>query len=107
MDQFKKVVKLMYRALKKSLKSNDLHMSLWRRLAYLQAKWFGSYKRTINEIPGHKASNANEGISWKRSIGFVLVPTISYRCKEDFGSKVCERVENLASLNWPCNSMLP
>ncbi|CAA3019911.1 uncharacterized protein LOC111389603 [Olea europaea var. sylvestris] len=74
--RFKKVVKLMCRAMRKSLKTNGLHLPPWRRLAYLQAKWFGSYKRTINEIPGRTVSDSDEGLSQKRLIGFVPVQVI-------------------------------
>lgn len=74
--RFKKVVKLMCRAMRKSLKTNGLHLPPWRRLAYLQAKWFRSYKRTINEIPGRTVSDSDEGLSQKRLIGFVPVQVI-------------------------------
>ncbi|KAL2524048.1 Protein of unknown function (DUF506) [Abeliophyllum distichum] len=108
-DQFKKVVKLMCRAMKKSMKINDLHLPPWRRLAYLQAKWIGSYKRTINKIPGRKTSNYDDVLSRKRSVGFdvVPVPAILYNCREDFGSRIGGRVGNLAASIWPCNSRLP
>ncbi|CAI9772906.1 unnamed protein product [Fraxinus pennsylvanica] len=107
MDQLKKVVRLMCRAMRKSLKTNGLHLSPWRRLACLQLKWFGSYRRTINEIPGRTVSDSGEGLSRKSLIGFVPVPVISYKCREDLGSRVGGRVGNFAASIWPFNPRPP
>ncbi|CAK9184869.1 unnamed protein product [Ilex paraguariensis] len=50
-DELKQVVRLMCNAIKKSMKTMDMHVPPWRRHGYLQARWFSSYKRTIKEIP--------------------------------------------------------
>ncbi|KAF9609681.1 hypothetical protein IFM89_017880 [Coptis chinensis] len=47
-EEMKQVVKIMCRAMKESIKRNDLYLPPWRRNGYMQAKWFGSYKRTTN-----------------------------------------------------------
>ncbi|KAL2520114.1 Uncharacterized protein Fot_24037 [Forsythia ovata] len=49
--------------MKKSMKRVEIHVPPWHRLAYLHAKWFGSYKRTINEIPVRDGSNSSEDLT--------------------------------------------
>uniref|UniRef100_A0A7N0UGU8 Uncharacterized protein n=1 Tax=Kalanchoe fedtschenkoi TaxID=63787 RepID=A0A7N0UGU8_KALFE len=50
--QLRKVVKLMSDAAKRSLKSRGLHLPPWRKNRYMQMKWFGPYRRTVNALPG-------------------------------------------------------
>ncbi|GFZ06355.1 hypothetical protein Acr_18g0005250 [Actinidia rufa] len=57
-DELKQVARLMCREIRSSMKRVDMHVPPWRRFAYMQKMWFGSYKRTINEVPE------------KRSLGF-------------------------------------
>ncbi|KAK4439410.1 hypothetical protein Salat_0275900 [Sesamum alatum] len=73
-EEVKQVVRIMCRAMKKSMKSMELSVPPWRCLAYTQAKWFGSYKRTINEIPSRKAL---KDLAGDRLVGFVPVRTAS------------------------------
>ncbi|KAI3969687.1 hypothetical protein MKX01_020248 [Papaver californicum] len=47
-EELKKVVTIMSEAAKESLKSNDMPMPPWRRIEYMEAKWFSSYKRVTN-----------------------------------------------------------
>lgn len=96
-DELKQIVRLMCSAMKKSMKRVEIHVPPWRRLAYMQAKWFGSYKRTINEIPVRNGSNFGEALSDKRSSGFVLVPEISFYCRENFARRDGARIGNLAA----------
>ncbi|XP_027184757.1 uncharacterized protein LOC113782966 [Coffea eugenioides] len=101
-DELKQVTRLMCSAIKKSMKKIDIHLPPWRRLGYMQAKWFGSYKRTTNELsPAQKAFDSDEDDlrRRKRSVGFVPVPTISFPCREDFSTKCVGgfRVGNLAA----------
>ena len=90
-EELKKVVRLMCTAIKVSMKSMALHVPPWRRNGYMQSKWFGSYKRTTNEVPTKKAQS-DEGLAGKRSIGFEALPSISYYCRDNFASKVGLRV---------------
>ncbi|KAK6149691.1 hypothetical protein DH2020_017216 [Rehmannia glutinosa] len=94
-EELKQVVKLMCKAVRKSMKIGDLNVPPWRRLGYMQAKWFGSYKRTINEIPRRKAS---ENLAGNRLVGFVPVKgaTSSY-CRDEFAAKNRVRIGNLAA----------
>jgi uncharacterized protein (TIGR01615 family) len=47
-DKLQQIVLLMSEATKKSLREEGLHLPPWRKLSYLKAKWFSSYKRTSN-----------------------------------------------------------
>ncbi|KAI3923318.1 hypothetical protein MKW98_026911 [Papaver atlanticum] len=81
-DQLKQVVKIMCGASKQSLKKNDMHVPPWRSNGYMQAKWFSSYKRTINVVTGMVVSDSRSG---KRSVGFVTTPAPMkvYYCREE------------------------
>ncbi|XP_073054002.1 uncharacterized protein [Primulina eburnea] len=94
-DQLKQVVRLMSNAIRKSMKSAGIHVPPWRRLTYMQAKWFGSYRRTQNEVTGRKMAFPGEPLDGNRSVGFVPVAgqTMFY-CREDFA---CIRTGNLAA----------
>ena len=45
-EELKRIVRIMCRAIKGSMKSVEMHVPPWRRNGYMQEKWFGSYKRT-------------------------------------------------------------
>ncbi|MCL7044708.1 hypothetical protein MKW94_027982 [Papaver nudicaule] len=47
-EELKQVVMIMSEAAKQSLKSNGMPMPPWRRIEYMEAKWFSSYKRVTN-----------------------------------------------------------
>ncbi|KAL0443001.1 UNVERIFIED_CONTAM: hypothetical protein Slati_2022800 [Sesamum latifolium] len=94
-EELKQVVRVMCRAIRKSLKSMELSVPPWRCLAYTQAKWFGSYKRTVNEIPSRKAL---KDLAGDRRVGFVPVRSASVYCREDFAAKTRVRSGNLAAI---------
>ncbi|KAL6217798.1 hypothetical protein ACLB2K_011015 [Fragaria x ananassa] len=50
-DELKKIVQVMCDAAKKSLRSRELSVPPWRKNRYMQNKWFGPYKRTVNRLP--------------------------------------------------------
>ncbi|KAE8673861.1 Detected protein of unknown function [Hibiscus syriacus] len=50
-EELKQIVKLMCKAMRESMKAEDMHLPPWRRSGYMQSKWFGHYKRTINDVP--------------------------------------------------------
>ncbi|CAN4114674.1 unnamed protein product [Withania somnifera] len=81
-EELKKVVKIMSGAMKKSMKKMDIYVPPWRRLAYMEAKWFGSYKRTTNENY-QKSSFDSYSSKKKRDVGFVPMPAISFYCREN------------------------
>ncbi|XP_059629216.1 uncharacterized protein LOC132271745 [Cornus florida] len=94
-EELKQVVKTMCKAIKKSMKGMDLQIPPWRRYGYMQAKWFGYYKRTINEAPAKKVSEND--LASKRLVGFSPLPVISYYCREDFARKNGSKVGLLAA----------
>ncbi|KAI7999481.1 hypothetical protein LOK49_LG09G00126 [Camellia lanceoleosa] len=106
-EELKQVVRLMCNAVKDSMKSMNMPVPPWRRHGYVQAKWFGSYRRTINEVPIKKGSDTDVGSAKKRSVGFVALPAISHHCREGFGSRVGIKVGQLAmALNGTTNMLL-
>ncbi|WCJ20121.1 hypothetical protein M5689_002377 [Euphorbia peplus] len=63
-ETMKQVVRIMCSGIRRSMKQMKLHVPPWRRNGYMQAKWFGPYKRTINEIPAAKIqNNADESLA--------------------------------------------
>ncbi|KAK3182809.1 hypothetical protein Dsin_030095 [Dipteronia sinensis] len=50
-EELKRIVKATSDAAKKSLRARDLTLPPWRKNRYMQNKWFGPYKRTINPMP--------------------------------------------------------
>lgn len=94
-EELKQVVRVMCRAIRESLKSMELSVPPWRCLAYTQAKWFGSYKRTIKEIPSLKVL---KDLGWDRLVGFVPVRSASVYCREDFAAKTTVRSGNLDAI---------
>lgn len=97
--EMKKIARIMSYAMKISMKKMGIHVPPWRRLAYMQAKWFSSYKRTTNEIPAAaEASSSSSSLhKHRRSVGFAPIPEISFKCREDFGIKNGFRIGNLAA----------
>ncbi|KAF2298242.1 hypothetical protein GH714_020816 [Hevea brasiliensis] len=83
-EELKQVVRLMCSAIRRSMKEMDLHVPPWRRNGYIQAKWFGPYKRTINEIPVSKRLEPSDSFAAKRSVGFEAYPVKAYHCSDDF-----------------------
>ncbi|CAN7035686.1 hypothetical protein IGI04_032492 [Brassica rapa subsp. trilocularis] len=49
-EELKKLVRIMCFEIRRSMKRAEIHVPPWRRNAYMQAKWFGHYKRTSNEV---------------------------------------------------------
>ncbi|KAG6418990.1 hypothetical protein SASPL_121198 [Salvia splendens] len=95
-EEMKQLVRQMSKAIRKSLKSVGLNVPPWRRLSYMQAKWFGSYKRTTNEI---SRAEAFKDLGGKRLVGFATAaaPDLSF-CRKDFAAKHGIRVGNLAAV---------
>nr|GLL23942.1 uncharacterized protein LOC109167236 [Ipomoea trifida] len=93
--ELKKIARIMSIAMRKSMKKMGIHVPPWRRLAYIQAKWFSSYKRTTNEIASAPATSRLH--KHRRSVGFAPTPEISFKCREDFGMKIGFRIGNLAA----------
>ncbi|KAH7838690.1 hypothetical protein Vadar_029974 [Vaccinium darrowii] len=98
-EELKQVVRLMCNAIKVSMKSVDMHVPPWRRFGYMKAKWFGSnFERTIGKVTAETGlDSGNSDSGRKRPAGFGQAAlAISYRCREDFASRVGLKVGQLA-----------
>lgn len=49
-EELKQLVRIMCHEMRRSMKHVGIHVPPWRRNSYMQAKWFGFYKRTSNEM---------------------------------------------------------
>lgn len=98
-EELKQVVRLMCSALRESLKRADMRVPPWRKNGYMQAKWFGSYKRTINAVSSKTIPESEEEFADKKRpvFGFEASSTISYYCRDEFGSKAGLKVGYLAA----------
>ncbi|ERN11869.1 hypothetical protein AMTR_s00020p00161780 [Amborella trichopoda] len=81
-EQLKLVVRLVSDAAKKSMKAGDLHLPPWRKNRYMQAKWFGPYKRTVNPVAGGATDvrSPPESAQMARSVGFAA--PVASKCRE-------------------------
>ncbi|XP_047309568.1 uncharacterized protein LOC124912986 [Impatiens glandulifera] len=52
-EELKVIVKATSYAMKRSLKTRGLSFPPWRKNRYMQTKWFGEYRRTVNVIPAN------------------------------------------------------
>lgn len=84
LEELKQVVRLMCNAIKSSMKSIDMYIPPWRRIEYMQAKWFSSYRRITDEVATKRTSSS---LSSSRSIGFDARLLKSYNCRDDYVSK--------------------
>lgn len=72
-EELKQIVRIMSRAMKGSMKSVEMHVPPWRRNSYMQAKWFGSYKRTTSAAPPRKESERGAGFAGERLPEMILL----------------------------------
>ncbi|KAF7119760.1 hypothetical protein RHSIM_Rhsim13G0051000 [Rhododendron simsii] len=72
-EELKEIVKVMSDAAKRSLKSRGLSLPPWRKNRFMQNKWFGPYRRTVNAIPANSPSVLTGFAVKCRSVGFDAV----------------------------------
>ncbi|KAF3602255.1 hypothetical protein F2Q69_00039027 [Brassica cretica] len=65
-EDLKRILRLVCDAARISLKSCGLTLPPWRKNRYMQTRWLGSYKRTVNLTPSSRAVNT----VMCRAIGF-------------------------------------
>ncbi|CAN1357527.1 hypothetical protein LINPERPRIM_LOCUS44219 [Linum perenne] len=66
-EEMRKIVKLMCGAVRQSMKAAEMQVPPWRRSSFMEAKWLGPYRRTVNSV----ASNVEpEHLPGKREVGF-------------------------------------
>ncbi|KAL6542937.1 hypothetical protein OROHE_010457 [Orobanche hederae] len=95
-DELRKVVKVMCSEIRKSMKSMGILVPPWRRLTYMQSKWFGSYERTTNAIASKRVGR---DLPENRRVEFAPpVRGISFHCRDEFASRAGVRMGNLAAV---------
>lgn len=72
----KQIVKIMSNGSRRSLKSQGLHLPPWRKNRFMQSKWFGKYRRTVNLVPVNSYSLVKESVVKCRTVGFDAVKVI-------------------------------
>ncbi|KAJ0234099.1 Uncharacterized protein HA466_0276410 [Hirschfeldia incana] len=65
-DDLKRILRLVCDAARLSLRSRGLTLPPWRKNRYMQTRWLGSYKRTVNLTPSVPAVNTVKC----RAVGF-------------------------------------
>ncbi|CAN1200642.1 hypothetical protein LINPERHAP2_LOCUS45257, partial [Linum perenne] len=65
-EELRKIVKLMCGAVRQSMKAAEMQVPPWRRSSFMEAKWFGPYRRTVNSV----ASKVEPHLPGKREVGF-------------------------------------
>ncbi|XP_065879211.1 uncharacterized protein [Euphorbia lathyris] len=80
-EKLKQIVRLMCNAVRLSMKKMKLYVPPWRRKGYMEVKWFGPYKRTINDIAVKNKVFFDVG---KRSIGFEAFSVKGYNCRDNY-----------------------
>lgn len=80
-DNLKQIVRIMSEGARISLKRQGLHLPPWRKNRFMQCKWFGKYKRTVNLVPASTYSPVEECAVKCRSVGFVPFITATTRTR--------------------------
>ncbi|XP_078432813.1 uncharacterized protein LOC144704307 [Wolffia australiana] len=55
-EELRRLLRLLADAAKRSLQLRELHVPPWRKSHYMQAKWFGPYRRTTNLVSSAAAA---------------------------------------------------
>lgn len=82
-SDLKKIVKVMSDEIRRSLKSRGLILPPWRKNRFMQNKWFGPYRRTVNYTPANISSCLSVPVKEMTSgvkcsmIGFSVVDNVS------------------------------
>ncbi|MBA0748540.1 hypothetical protein Gogos_005350 [Gossypium gossypioides] len=98
-EELKQITRLMCKSMRESMKSKGMKVPPWRRLGYMQAKWFAHYKRTTNDENLAKNASKNVATATKRSVGFEELPALSFYCRDGFvaNSKIGLKVGYLSA----------
>ncbi|GFP89483.1 hypothetical protein PHJA_001091900 [Phtheirospermum japonicum] len=73
-EDLKRILKAVSDAARRSLRSGGLHLPPWRKHRFVQNKWLGPYRRTINLFPASFCpANSSYGAVECRAVGFDAV----------------------------------
>lgn len=82
-EELKQIVRLMCDEAKRSLRTRGLHLPPWRKNRYMQSKWFGPYRRTVNQVPANSLAFSPSSVQKFnvkcRAVGFDAVPNANGR----------------------------
>ncbi|GMH30966.1 hypothetical protein Nepgr_032809 [Nepenthes gracilis] len=67
-EDLKRIVRVLCDEAKRSMKSNGLSLPPWRKNRYMQAKWFGPYRRTVIHLPSNPSAQ-------------LIIPKITVQCR--------------------------
>ncbi|KFK43469.1 hypothetical protein AALP_AA1G129000 [Arabis alpina] len=67
-EELKKLVRIMCFEIRRSMKRAEIHVPPWRRNGYMQAKWFGHYKRTSNEVVTRVKSGCGPRVGFEEMV---------------------------------------
>ncbi|KAG9446014.1 hypothetical protein H6P81_012142 [Aristolochia fimbriata] len=73
-EELRQIVRVVSDAARRSLKKRGMHLPPWRKNRYLQAKWLGPYRRTVNPVAPGSRSNASD-------MDRQTAPPASVRCR--------------------------
>ncbi|KAL0561716.1 hypothetical protein IC582_002157 [Cucumis melo] len=73
-EELMRIVRVMCDGARRSLRSRDLSVSPWRKNRYVQNKWFGPYRRTVNPVPEKSFGGAGAMAVATEGVG------AAYRC---------------------------
>ncbi|XP_077251821.1 uncharacterized protein LOC143891053 [Tasmannia lanceolata] len=74
-EDLRKIVGVLSQEAKRSLHSRKLHLPPWRKNRYMQAKWFGPYKRSVGPMTAIFSPECEVRC---RSVGFQTVSAVSF-----------------------------
>ncbi|KAI3924142.1 hypothetical protein MKW92_019835 [Papaver armeniacum] len=108
-EELKQIIKLVSEAAKKSLKVNQLLLSPWRKNRFMQMKWFGPYKRTLNQVSSSSSASTSTSTSSTASniqLGFhqkINFAPIKCQSSSSMGFNVDRN--SSSSINGVCNGV--
>ncbi|GAB4830308.1 hypothetical protein Ancab_019946 [Ancistrocladus abbreviatus] len=70
-EELKRVVRVMCDEARRSMKRNGLSLPPWRKNRYMQAKWFGPYRRTVNQMPSPSST----------AVHAMVLPKMTVKCR--------------------------
>ncbi|KAG1331549.1 hypothetical protein COCNU_02G015170 [Cocos nucifera] len=76
-EEVRQVVHIAAAAARRSLRRRRMHVPPWRKGRYMQAKWLGPYRRTVNPLPAAGSAVAGAGEAKCRAVGFRLVQPVA------------------------------
>ncbi|EPS57683.1 hypothetical protein M569_17134 [Genlisea aurea] len=87
-EGLKQLVSKMCSAMRASMKAAGISVPPWRRVAYMNNRWFGTYRRTTNDISGRQMSAPRGESPGNQMTGFLPGNGISIHCRPENGGGV-------------------